>query len=220
MRKNMKKIGILLCISICIIFSGCAEEEPSVRDTDGDGIPDTEDAFPNDPSVSKDSDNDGYADEYNDGYNASNSNASIDAFPHDPTEWKDSDGDGYGDETDDFPFDPARYAIITVEDKEYTISQGGEIDTAVDIAGKDHTIVIYWELMGESYNTQAGNALTMRYNNGKTWSSQYNGRSDQITFQPAEDVEQIQIKFMHEGRSESPPYTNSIQIHYRISKIR
>ncbi|MGH1490104.1 MAG: S8 family serine peptidase [Acidimicrobiales bacterium] len=53
-------------------------------DTDGDGIPDSEDP---------DDDNDGVLDV-------------DDAFPKDPTETKDSDGDGIGDNADPFPNDP------------------------------------------------------------------------------------------------------------------
>ncbi|MFV2060892.1 MAG: hypothetical protein ACC653_09430, partial [Gammaproteobacteria bacterium] len=62
-------------------------------DTDGDGIPDSKDAFPLNPAESKDSDGDGVGD-------------NSDAFPLDPTETKDSDGDGVGDNKDAFPLDP------------------------------------------------------------------------------------------------------------------
>jgi len=105
-------------------------------DTDGDGVPDTCDAFPTDPSCSLDTDLDGYPDAWNPGKNASDStqglildvfprdvsqwsdmdgdgfgdNASgsnADAFPGNPDEWKDTDGDGVGDNSDAFPRDPA-----------------------------------------------------------------------------------------------------------------
>ncbi|MFT6387093.1 MAG: subtilisin family serine protease [Cellvibrionaceae bacterium] len=65
--------------------------EPPV-DTDGDGVPDSEDAFPTDPTESEDSDGDGVGD-------------NADAFPSDPSETLDSDGDGIGDNTDAFPND-------------------------------------------------------------------------------------------------------------------
>jgi len=64
-----------------------------IKDTDGDGIPDNEDTFPDDPSEWKDSDGDGVGD-------------NSDSFPYDPTEQKDSDGDGVGDNSDTFPYDP------------------------------------------------------------------------------------------------------------------
>ena len=56
-------------------------------DTDGDGIPDSEDAFPEDPTEWEDTDGDGI------GNNA-------DAFDNDPTEWLDSDADGIGNNAD------------------------------------------------------------------------------------------------------------------------
>jgi len=64
-------------------------------DTDGDGIPDSQDAFPNDPIETKDSDGDGIGD-------------NADVFPNDATETKDSDGDGVGDNFDAFPDNPRK----------------------------------------------------------------------------------------------------------------
>jgi hypothetical protein len=57
-------------------------------DRDGDGYPDSEDTFPDDPNEWFDSDNDGYGD-------------NSDAFPSDFNEWLDTDGDGKGDNSDD-----------------------------------------------------------------------------------------------------------------------
>jgi hypothetical protein len=67
------------------------------HDTDGDGVPDDDDAFPTDPAEWQDSDGDGVGD-------------NRDAFPNDPTETRDSDGDGYGDNADRFPTDPTEWA--------------------------------------------------------------------------------------------------------------
>ena len=69
-------------------------------DDDNDGVPDTNDAFPLDPSESVDSDGDGTGDnadtdDDNDGVSDSN-----DAYPKDPTESVDTDGDGTGDNAD------------------------------------------------------------------------------------------------------------------------
>ena len=61
-------------------------------DTDGDGVPDDEDAFPNDATETADTDGDGTGD-------------NADAFPDDPSETLDSDGDGVGDNADAFPND-------------------------------------------------------------------------------------------------------------------
>ncbi|MFT5704800.1 MAG: microbial collagenase [Shewanella sp.] len=65
-----------------------------IVDTDGDGVIDSEDAFPNDPTETVDTDGDGV------GNNA-------DAFPNDGAETLDTDGDGVGDNADAFPNDGA-----------------------------------------------------------------------------------------------------------------
>ena len=61
-------------------------------DSDGDGVGDNADAFPNDASETMDSDSDGVGD-------------NADAFPNDATETMDSDSDGVGDNADAFPND-------------------------------------------------------------------------------------------------------------------
>lgn len=63
-------------------------------DSDGDGVPDHEDVFPDNPDEWTDSDGDGVGD-------------NSDAFPDDPDEWADTDSDGIGDNSDAFPTDPA-----------------------------------------------------------------------------------------------------------------
>ena len=67
---------------------------PAPVDSDGDGVADESDAFPNDATETVDSDGDGAGD-------------NADAFPNDPTETVDSDGDGVGDNADYAPNDPA-----------------------------------------------------------------------------------------------------------------
>ena len=69
-------------------------------DTDGDGVTDSQDAFPLDETQTEDTDGDGYGDNIN-GNNS-------DVFPDDSSQWIDTDGDGYGDnpdgnDSDDFP---------------------------------------------------------------------------------------------------------------------
>ncbi|MGA1793315.1 MAG: carboxypeptidase-like regulatory domain-containing protein [Thermoplasmatota archaeon] len=56
-------------------------------DRDGDGIPDSEDEFPDDPTEWYDRDGDGVGD-------------NSDRFPDDKDEWSDLDGDGVGDNAD------------------------------------------------------------------------------------------------------------------------
>ena len=79
-----------------------------LKDSDGDLVTDIYDKFPNDPSASIDSDNDGYPDEWNEGksQNYSTTGLQLDTFSNDPNEWKDSDKDGIGDNSDAFTNDP------------------------------------------------------------------------------------------------------------------
>jgi parallel beta-helix repeat protein len=65
-----------------------------LKDTDGDGVLDANDVFPEDPNEWMDTDLDGVGD-------------NGDAFPNDPSEVADVDSDGVGDNGDDFPSDPA-----------------------------------------------------------------------------------------------------------------
>lgn len=74
--------------------SGAFSGNKQIVDSDGDGVPDDEDAFPNDPTEWDDTDGDGVGD-------------NADAFPSDPTETVDTDGDGVGDNADAFPSDPS-----------------------------------------------------------------------------------------------------------------
>ena len=70
---------------------------PSNVDSDGDGVADQDDAFPDDPTESSDLDDDGVGD-------------NADAFPADPSESADSDEDGVGDNADAFPNDASESA--------------------------------------------------------------------------------------------------------------
>ena len=105
--------------------------EGDMLDSDGDGIVDSEDPFPNDPTEWVDSDGDGTGDNSDLYPNDPNEWADIDgdgigdnsdpdrdgdgvsnqedAFPNDPIEWADSDGDGVGDNADVFPNDPNQW---------------------------------------------------------------------------------------------------------------
>ena len=83
-------------------------------DSDGDGMSDINDQWPNDPSKSEDSDGDGFDDGEDDCPNTPGNSTigllgcedadgdgrpiGFDEFPTDGTQWNDTDGDGYGDE--------------------------------------------------------------------------------------------------------------------------
>ncbi len=73
-------------------------------DSDGDGIADNDDAFPDDIAASIDSDDDGFPDSWNAGKTAEDSTTgltSLDAFPNDVAASIDSDDDGFPDRWND-----------------------------------------------------------------------------------------------------------------------
>ena len=76
-----------------------------IEDSDGDGVYNSEDAFPNDASESLDTDQDGTGDNADNDDDNDGTIDSEDAFPKDATETTDTDGDGVGDQTDAFPTD-------------------------------------------------------------------------------------------------------------------
>ena len=83
---------------------------PNSSDSDGDGVNDSEDAFPNDASETVDTDSDGVGD-------------NADAFPNDPNESVDTDGDNVGDNADTFPSD----ATETVDTDGDGVGDNGDV---------------------------------------------------------------------------------------------
>ena len=74
--------------------------DESAVDTDGDGTPDGEDAFPNDPNEDTDTDGDGIGDNADMDDDGDGTPDTEDAFPLDENEDTDTDGDGTGDNAD------------------------------------------------------------------------------------------------------------------------
>ena len=127
----MKKFTIIIIFIVlfstiagCISYIDDDNQDEIKIDTDKDGIYDDNDDFPTDPAASKDTDKDGYPDEWNKNKNQSDSttNLTLDDFRYDPAASKDTDKDGYPDnwntdksqidsssipplEIDEFPFD-------------------------------------------------------------------------------------------------------------------
>ena len=66
----------------------------SANDTDGDFVDDDEDAFPNDPAASTDTDGDGMPDDWNHGYTARDSESGLVLD-------LDDDNDGYSDKEEE-----------------------------------------------------------------------------------------------------------------------
>ena len=75
-------------------------------DSDGDGVIDSSDAFPNNPDEWRDTDGDGIGDNSDPDIDGDGVPNEQDAFPQDPLWLVDSDGDGIGDASDLFPNDP------------------------------------------------------------------------------------------------------------------
>lgn len=78
----------------------------AVTDTDGDGVPDADDAFPDNPLETMDTDGDGTGDNADTDDDNDGVPDGEDAFPTDPNESMDTDNDGVGDGADAFPMDP------------------------------------------------------------------------------------------------------------------
>lgn len=66
------------------------------NDVDDDGVVNSDDAFPTDPSASADSDQDGYPDAWNEGFDGTESNLQLDAFPQQASCWLTEHSDGEG----------------------------------------------------------------------------------------------------------------------------
>ena len=105
--KKFSSILLAIVLTLLVIStSGCLggdDNGETSPDQDKDGIPDTEDAFPNDPAASVDKDGDGYPDLWNSGKSEADSTSglTLDTFPDDKLEWLDTDNDGIGDNQDD-----------------------------------------------------------------------------------------------------------------------
>ncbi len=89
---------IIVIILLFYVLSPSLSPISSIRDTDGDGYVDSEDAFPTIASQWSDLDHDGFGDNPN--------GITPDKFPNDASEWFDSDDDGVGDNSDVYPYDP------------------------------------------------------------------------------------------------------------------
>ncbi len=91
-----------LVIKIVAGSSGTDTNGTSTGGTDGDddGVPDDQDAFPDDPAETTDTDNDGTGDNADTDDDDDGVNDDSDAFPTDPAETIDTDGDGIGNNAD------------------------------------------------------------------------------------------------------------------------
>jgi len=107
---------------------------PSLADTDGDGIPDSSDAFPDDASVSIDTDGDGFADDYSASCDVTCQEASTAIIDDD------DDGDGVLDVNDADPLDNSVSVIISFANDSGTVVEGEEftIDASSSVPNSDN----------------------------------------------------------------------------------
>ena len=87
------------------VTSGGTNGGPPTDDRDNDGVPDADDAFPDDPAETTDTDGDGIGDVADTDDDGDGIADDLDEFPLDPAETTDTDGDGVGDVGDAFPQD-------------------------------------------------------------------------------------------------------------------
>ena len=101
-KEGSNKVIIVAAISIAVILIGSvtayilasnlAEDATlTVLDRDNDGVNDSSDMFPDNPTQWNDTDGDGWGD------NQISGATQIDDFPTNPTQYRDTDGDGWGD---------------------------------------------------------------------------------------------------------------------------
>ncbi len=159
-------------------------------DTDGDGVIDSQDAFPNDPTETVDSDGDGvgdngdvfpsdsteWADSDKDGYGDNS-----DLFPADATEWLDSDGDGVGDNSDPYPNDSTNGGGVTVPDCGAATITSGKLtleNTECVAGGRGSFYVWVEEDNTDLYlTTEGGNGEVGIHFNADTWASASNAQA-------------------------------------------
>ena len=152
----MNRTIVVACAVAAVALGGCGVSEdttaaspqtleltqqpstPEPLDTDGDGIPDSEDDFPDNPDAFDDQDRDGNGVNNGIDFDPDDPNVqkapdidsdgvtdSEDAFPKNPKYSQDSDGDRVPNSQDDYPNDPTRSVK-----PEVTLAQQNELRSA------------------------------------------------------------------------------------------
>jgi hypothetical protein len=103
--------------------------DPLLYDTDEDGVNDKDDAYPLDPTKSKDFDGDGIADEMDEDDDNDGCLDTEDVFPFDSSECLDTDNDGIGNNQDD---DDDSDGLKDVEEETQTLTNSLLYDTDGD----------------------------------------------------------------------------------------
>lgn len=103
------------------------------EDDDNDGIPDTNDAFPLEPSEDKDFDLDGIGNNADEDDDNDGIKDIIDQFPFNPLEYIDSDGDNIGNNADD---DDDNDNVLDIDD-EFPLDPTETVDSDLDGIGNN-----------------------------------------------------------------------------------
>ncbi|TXR53809.1 GLUG motif-containing protein [Reinekea thalattae] len=117
---------IFVCSLVFLVSCSSSSDNSSPADTDGDGVSDNADAFPNDPAETTDTDSDGVGD-------------NADAFPNDPSETTDTDGDGIGDNADVDDDNNGLIDISSLEQLDWIRNNlaGTSLDDGISLNGSD-----------------------------------------------------------------------------------
>ncbi len=100
-KQDPLKIVFVIIVVFAIIMAGLfLIGTNGVADTDGDGVWDVNDDFPNDPNEDTDTDGDGIGDNSDPDIDGDGEPNATDEFPTNPDETTDTDGDGTGDNSD------------------------------------------------------------------------------------------------------------------------
>jgi len=159
----------------CTETSG-SEDTNGCPDSDGDGVKDSEDAFPNDAECQEDSDGDGVCD-------------SKDVAPNDPSIQYDSDQDGIKDSNDDCP------ETSGIEAKNGCLNQASEI---VSLDGSSEVAVGQTVEYTVSVENPDGDSQTISWSNGDT------GKSAEYTFEnPGSRTVSVTVDDGYDEQSES-----------------
>jgi len=128
---NSQVSGSPVSIKLKYIVGG----DPNNPDADNDGIPDDQDAFPQDPKESLDTDNDGIGNSVDDDDDGDGVLDVNDAFPLDGTESIDTDGDSIGnnaDTDDDGDFYLDTNDAFPLDEAEWLDTDGDQIGNNAD----------------------------------------------------------------------------------------
>jgi len=112
------------------------------KDTDGDSIGDVADAFPNQANEQSDFDNDGLGDNADSDDDNDGILDNSDAFPYDDSESKDSDLDGVGDNTDDFVYENTEFIDADGDGLGNNSDNDDDNDGVIDLSNQRQDLLV------------------------------------------------------------------------------